>query len=350
MIFSEVRHSFRFLLDQKVVDGILTGKMAEQFSILSMLLKKMSKQTKDDEDEQQQQHSPEAEEGKYTTDEEGWDCEEESETEPPPSKKLRATESPSPLLACDVATSSSFHVNDQTTSKLFAPVPTKIELKPLQTSPIVMEMKRIERELEAMGRVFTSISYFYHITKPVNKERIVQDKILRKSRASLLHESVYSPANRRLEGVFFGCNKVKRMLPFKSPYGTQRLLIPIKKFGGKAYHLFFNSHHKVGKINYIVLVLVNEDADDYQFCCEKLIELDIKENSFLCLDFDKNSFTCCQTQPIPTWVELLVLEEVVLEEQDGHLWDTVTDRGRNKSGRKNRQRFIRKKQKRFFIL
>ena len=321
--------------------------MAEQFSILSMLLEKVSKQTQDDEDEEQQ-HSPEVEEGKET-DEEGWDCGEESETEPPPSKKLRATESPSPLLSCDVATSTSSHVNDQTTSTLFAPVPTKIVLKPSQTSSIVMEMKSTEQELEAMGRVFTSISYFYHITKPEYKEQIIREKILRKSRASLLHESIYSPANRRLEGVFFGCNKVKGMLPFKSPYGTQRLLIPIKKFGGKAYHLFFNSHHKVGKINYIVLVLVNEDADDYQFCCEKLVELDIKKNSFLCLDFDKNSFTCCQTQPIPTWVELLVLEEVILEEQDGHLWDTVTDRGRNKSGRKGKQRFIRKKQKRFFM-
>ena len=252
-------------------------------------------------------------------DAEVWRSEKGSHTEPPPSKKLRMT----PVDVRDTKVSPcllGYNSRRASTTRAL----------------IAQQMRSIEHKLTTMGKVFTDITCFYHTTKPKYKKRIVQDKRLKRSMPDLIHQSRNSPIDQRLEGVFFGCNTLHGKLPSKSPYGSQRILIPIQKFARKSYRLFYNSNHTVGRLNYIILVLAQKDIDDCQFCYENLVELNMTSNPFLRLNFGKNSFRCCQTQPIPTWVELLVLEDISLEERDGHSWDTVTNTGKNKLGKMNK--------------
>ena len=179
-----------------------------------------------------------------------------------------------------------------------------------------------------------NISVFYHVTTEDVKKEIVQAKRLKKSVAHPLPGKPISPIDEmKIEGVYFTLNldKDSDTLPKTSPYGTERVRIPIGNFSG--YELFFNSYHHNfvwgNLVYYVILVLVKPSHSDYDKIAKVLKKLDSSKNNILLLDspyryydyykLDKgNSFNA--------YVEVFVVDDVPVG--DDAKWDTVKDTGR----------------------
>ena len=144
--------------------------------------------------------------------------------------------------------------------------------------------------------------------------------------------SIQSPIHDRLSGVFFSCNLSKKDsgLPRISPFGSERIKIPITRFAHSKFHLFYNSHHKTYKhgIYYVILVLVKESDPDYKFCKANMTELNMASNCLLRLDFRRRKFEYCEPTEFTLWVEIFVLGDVSLTGTN-HKWDNVIDIGRS---------------------
>ena len=142
-----------------------------------------------------------------------------------------------------------------------------------------------------------------------------------------------SPIHGKLSGVFFGCN-LRRMgfgLPDTSPFGTERIKIPITEFASSEIHLFYNSHHNTKTtVYYVILVLIKESDPKYQYCKDHMIELDMESNHILRLDFQQNKFEYCHPIGFSLWLEVFVMGDIPLA-GISHSWDKVTDTGRHQS-------------------
>ena len=172
------------------------------------------------------------------------------------------------------------------------------------------------------------------MTNVLHKPSITSTNKLRGSVANMTrHPSNQSPIHGKLSGVFFGCN-LGRMgygLPDSSPFGTERIKIPITEFASSKIHLFYNSHHNTqSTVYYVILVLVKESDPKYEYCKERMIELDLESNPILRLDFQRNKFEYCHPIEFSLWVEIFVVGDIPLTDIT-HSWDKVTDTGRHQS-------------------
>lgn len=154
---------------------------------------------------------------------------------------------------------------------------------------------KFEKILEDKGVnvEFDSIDYFYHATSKENKKNIERDGCLKKNMARPIRGSKNSPIE-ELEGVFFCGTLSDRKLPKKSPYGTERVCIPVEFFlkNGNPC-LFYNSYHVVYcwgvNIYYVILVLVDKNDPAFSFCNQNLVRLNRRTNPFLRLWVDHSS-------------------------------------------------------------
>ena len=182
--------------------------------------------------------------------------------------------------------------------------------------------------------LYKPITYFYHVTKLLPKVSITLTNELRGSEAKMTRPpSNQSPIHRKLSGIFFGCNLDKRgySLPDRSPFGTERIKIPITEFSSSRIHLFYNSHHKTqNTVYYVILVLIKESDPKYQYCKDRMIELDMESNRILRLDFQRNKFEYCHPFGFSLWLEVFVVGNIQLGDIS-HSWDKVTDTGRHQS-------------------
>ena len=191
---------------------------------------------------------------------------------------------------------------------------------------------------QKLGRYpeYKPITYFYHVTKRSTKASITLTNELRGSMAKMTKApSNQSPIHYKLSGVFFGCNLDRRSyysLPDRSPFGTERIKIPITEFASSKIHLFYNSHHKTqDTVYYVILVLVKESDPKYQYCKDHMIELDMETNPILRLDFQRNKFEYCHPIGFSLWLEVFIVGNIPLGDIS-HSWDNVTDTGRHQSG------------------
>ena len=122
----------------------------------------------------------------------------------------------------------------------------------------------------------------YHVTTE-DEKKIVKAKKLRKSVAHPLPGKSESPIDEmKIQGVYFTLNLAKSSdkLPKTSPYGTERVSIPISNFSG--YELFFNSYYHNALyrnlIYYVILVLVKPSHSDYDKISKVLKKLDPSSN------------------------------------------------------------------------
>ena len=186
--------------------------------------------------------------------------------------------------------------------------------------------------MDGIEKYFDSIQYFFHDT--VHRTSIEGDRCLKRSMANLRFGSEGSPIHGRLEGVFFCCTLFRGQLPDRSPYGTERICIPVEHFLSGNPRLFYNSSHKVPgnpvPVHYVVLVLVKENESDpeFLFCKENLVELPMDNNSFLRLDRSGQIYECFSNQTcfdrFKLYVEVFVVGDVKLP-----FWDPVIDTGRH---------------------
>ena len=172
------------------------------------------------------------------------------------------------------------------------------------------------------------------MTKILPKMSIIQTNELRGSMAKMTRPpSNRSPIHHKLSGIFFGCNlsKYGYSLPDSSPFGTERIKIPITEFANSKIHLFYNSHHSTQTtVYYVILVLIKESDSKYQYCKDHMIELDMKANPILRLDFEREKFEYCHPIGFSLWVEVFVVGNVPLANVS-HSWDKVADTGRHQS-------------------
>ena len=184
--------------------------------------------------------------------------------------------------------------------------------------------------------LYKPITYFYHVTKLLPKVNITLTDELCGSVVKMTRlPSSQSPIHGKLSSVFFGCNLDKRddcSLPDTSPFGTERVKIPITKFASSKFHLFYNSHHKTqDTVYYVILVLIKESDPKYGYCKDRMIELDMESNRILQLDFQRNKFEYCHPIGFRLWLEVFVVGNIPLGDIS-HSWDNVTDTGRHQSG------------------
>ena len=183
--------------------------------------------------------------------------------------------------------------------------------------------------IQEHGYEYTPITHFYHVTRSNLKGAILNDSCLKRRRISLYRDSVNSPSHQKLKGVFFTCNLQEGVFPSKSPYGTKRVKIPIEDFSTEGeFQLFFNSFNFTTRDNCcVVMVMVREDAPEYDFCHDHLAPLHLASNKFLRLDFHHSRYSCCQPTSglIKLWLELIVVDDVTI--MGDYEWDTVKKYG-----------------------
>ena len=179
-----------------------------------------------------------------------------------------------------------------------------------------------------------NINVFYHVTTENVKKEIVQAKRLRKSVAHPLPGKPESPIDEmEIEGVYFTLNldKDSDTLPKKSPYGTERVSIPIGNFSG--YELFFNSYYHTipwgNLVYYVFLVLVKSDHSDYGKISKVLKKLDPSSNDIFLFNspyryYDR--YKLKDGKSFNAYFEVFVVGDVPVG--DNAVWDKVEDTGR----------------------
>ena len=192
-------------------------------------------------------------------------------------------------------------------------------------------LEELENKMDGIQKNFDPIQYFFHVTDGTSRISIERDGYLR-SVANLKFGSEGTPIHGRLKGVFFCCTLFNGQLPTQSPYGTERIRIPVEHFLSGNPHLFYNSYHVTGgnpvPVHYVILVLVKESDPDFSFCRENLVELPMDNNSFLIIDRSGQRYGCFSNQTCYTtfklYVEVFVVGDVRLP-----LWDRVINTGRH---------------------
>ena len=137
------------------------------------------------------------------------------------------------------------------------------------------------------------IDKFYHVTKDADSKKEIEK--LKKLEANVASHSGSPIDKLEIEGVYFGLNLKDEDLPTTSPFGTERVCIPISNFS--EYELFFN-HYKRGDQShaggnekyYVSLVLVKPSHDKYDDIKKVFKKLDPKKNDFVYFDHDKESY------------------------------------------------------------
>ena len=176
---------------------------------------------------------------------------------------------------------------------------------------------------------FDPIQYFFHVTNMANRISIEGNGGLKKRMANLRFGSAGTPIHGNLEGVFFCCTLFNGGLPDRSPYGTERICIPVEHFLGGNPRLFYNSYHVVPgnpvPVRYVVLVLVQESDPNFLFCMNNLVELDMNNNSFLRMNYFERRYECFSNQlcynKFRLYVEVFVVGDVPLPQLP--FWDRV---------------------------
>ena len=172
---------------------------------------------------------------------------------------------------------------------------------------------------------FDFIQYFFHATKKEHKAAITKSRRLEK-RTKLKYKE--------LKGVSFCCTVYKGDLPTQSPYGAERICIPVEYFLSGNPHLFYNScKEEPGNptFYYVTLVLVKESDREFSFCKENLVELSMTRNSFLRINRSEKRYRCFSNErcyrKFKVFVEVFVVGDVRLP-----FWDQVIDTGRSRRG------------------
>lgn len=110
-----------------------------------------------------------------------------------------------------------------------------------------------------------------------------------------------SPINGRIQGLFFACNETSPCsLPTQSYFGSTRIRVPVsfflspeaKRSNIRTYNMkiprlyFADIYCMAGTFHWITLVLTYEHSPADRFCSRHLPELDLHNNTFLCIKPD----------------------------------------------------------------
>ncbi|XP_046575101.1 phytanoyl-CoA hydroxylase-interacting protein-like [Haliotis rubra] len=138
------------------------------------------------------------------------------------------------------------------------------------------------------------------------------------------------PINRKLKGVFFGVTLWNGGLPTISPYGSTRVVVPLKRLFDDSARLYFADFYCMSSRSdnhYITLVLTKKATKSDRFCQKHLIRLKKRKNVFL----RKKERTYKTLQQANVWVEVFYTDEVDISGLKRYRTEVI-GRGRSISG------------------
>ncbi|XP_069135765.1 uncharacterized protein [Argopecten irradians] len=171
--------------------------------------------------------------------------------------------------------------------------------------------------------------FFTHCTSMENKESIVKMGYLKKSKTpNIWQEPLAEPD--APTGVWFAVTLWNGNLPTISPYGTERVLVPIQRIHEHIHSSLDPVLYLEAKINnpgkstiYIRLILLKgDDQENINWCIQhNLQKLDLDNNPWLRIDGDGQWKTWQNISPPTHWVFVFVADDVNIQ---GCEWDSVT--------------------------
>ena len=192
------------------------------------------------------------------------------------------------------------------------------------------EVKRQLKKLkdnELLKRGNEMVEYLYHCTTQANKVKIQDEVVLTANRVTAPGIILETGP---VKGVWFSPTLFQGKLPTLSPYGTERIKIPIAELCEhlENWLLFYECAYgyEGRSIQYIRLVLADESKDtnkgSIQWCRDNLKKLNITDNPFFKINtFENETTACClANKPAPnTFIEVLIVGDI--EVLDSYTWD-----------------------------
>lgn len=189
------------------------------------------------------------------------------------------------------------------------------------------EVKRQLKKLkdnELLKRGNEMVEYLYHCTTQANKVKI-QDEGFLTAKTATAPGIILGTGP--VKGVWFSSTLFRGGLPTTSPYGTERIKIPIAELCKhlENWLLFYECAYRYeGRtIQYIRLVLADQskdtNEDSIQWCRDNLEQLEIENNPFFFFE-NRRTARCLANKPAPyTFIEVLIVGDI--EVLDSYTWD-----------------------------
>ncbi|XP_060080857.1 phytanoyl-CoA hydroxylase-interacting protein-like [Ylistrum balloti] len=167
------------------------------------------------------------------------------------------------------------------------------------------------------------VKLFYHVTTSLFKPNIIQAQAIipQPQNQSADWMRLLNPMykDKIPDGVWFCSTLFNGNLPNKSPYGTQRVKIPIEKVFsqlGSSVNLYLGQKAEVSGNKYIRLMAVKE-GDTFE-CLEHMQKIDPVDNEWMKFTSD-TEFAVAKR---PVWVEVFFPYKIQVENEE---WDTVEE-------------------------
>ncbi|XP_077867119.1 uncharacterized protein LOC144356070 [Saccoglossus kowalevskii] len=168
------------------------------------------------------------------------------------------------------------------------------------------------------GARMVDVEFLYHATSQTNKELICKDGFLKQH---VVEDKFYGPSAPvvGLKGVFFCATLYNGVLPIRSPYGTERILIPLNAIFDDKCRFFFGSCKRYNNNKIYIYIVVARHGDWRLMEIDGLKEIDINYNPIF-MKHGYNNFCLFHHANNNVWTEFLILGDV---NADGMPWDDV---------------------------
>ena len=156
------------------------------------------------------------------------------------------------------------------------------------------DLKRLENKASEYVSIFTpefrDIEVFYRNKPPdyfANIQKYnggVMEPLLKDNNGD-----PQCPANGRIKGLFFMGKKKDDGLPDASPFGAMRVIVPVYMILNDNSNLYFSDFWCHKTTHYISLVITKNGSEADRFCRSNLLELDLKTNDYLRVNYGRVS-------------------------------------------------------------
>lgn len=191
-----------------------------------------------------------------------------------------------------------------------------------------VEKQYKELVLTVKHRKTERITHLCHCTSKETKQKIQEEGIVR-GHPSIKLKGGPLARNGNVKGVWFLASLYRGELHTRSPYGSERIKIPVSMVmtskTKKKCQLFFESTYmfeRNPKAQYVRMILANKDSSSLKWCMESLHEVDITKNPLLCWNNDDNHIEVVSSdgdsEEVRIYMEVLLLGDLELPQ-----WDTV---------------------------
>ena len=158
--------------------------------------------------------------------------------------------------------------------------------------------KAVEFVQAANAKGMQAIQYLYRNKSPEYFCEIMQSNGTMVPYMKDFNGDPGNPINGCLPGLFFSgiLDRNSNGLNPVSPFGTQRITLPLGRLLNEQFNLFFDDfycYHLQNPVHYVTLVITHPGSEADSFCQRKLLQLDKHNNPFLCVEPIKSDNCSC---------------------------------------------------------